>query len=122
MAVNQNGNTLEARAAKFLKRIENCNGDLDSMRGEYMADCKHVRAQIKDIYAEAKDAGVSPRALKGLVKHRQLTRKQERIAADMDETDDAAAYAELIDKLGPLGLAAAQAHGYAAGDEQHATA
>jgi len=120
--VTENGNTLESRAARFLKDIENCNVELDSMRGTYMSDCKTVRQQIKDIYSEAKDAGVNTRALKGVVKHRQLARKQEKIAASIDDVDDAAAYAELIEKLGPLGMAAAQARGYAAaGDGQHAT-
>lgn|SRR5262249_24608376 len=112
MAGIPNGNTLEARAARFLKEIEDCNTELDSIRGAYMADCKKVRQEIKDIYGEAKDAGVNPRALKGVVKHRQLARKQEKIAAGMDDVDDAAAYAELIEKLGPLGAAAAQRHGF----------
>ena len=33
----------------------------------------------------------------------------------MNDVDDAAAYAELIEKLGPLGVAAAKRHGF--GDE-----
>jgi len=119
--IHDGGNTLEARAMPFLARIEDHNANLDSLRGSYMAGCKVVRAKIKDVYAEAKDAGVNPRALKGVVKHRQLARKQEKIAASLEDVDDAAAYAELIEKLGPSGAAAAKRHGFGDEPKEHIT-
>jgi len=105
-------NAIETKAAPFLKRVEDHNEQLESLRGSYMASCKAVREQIKSVYTEAKEAGVRPRPLKGVVKHRQLARKQEKIAASMDDVDDAAIYSELIETLGPLGAAAARRRGF----------
>jgi len=105
-------NSLESKAQPFLKRVEDFHDELDSLRGSYMASCRGVRERIKTVYTEAKDAGVAPRPLKGLVKHRALLRKQEKIRVSFDDVDEAAVFAELVDKLGPLGAAAAARRGF----------
>jgi uncharacterized protein (UPF0335 family) len=118
-AARPGDNTLEGRATPYLKRIENKLDDLDSKRGAYMAACKVVREDIKEIYGEAKDHGVPVKALKGLVEYRTLERKQAKIGDGLD-IDEGAAYEQLVDALGPLGIAAARAAGYRAsgGDEE----
>ena len=75
-----------------------------------MAECKVFRSDIKEIVAEAKDAGVSKRALKGIVKYREMERRQAALADGM-EPDDADAFETLVAALGdladtPLGKAA----------------
>ena len=97
-----------------MRRIENLFDDLETLRGEYMASCKTVRADIKEVYGEAKDQGVPARALKGLVKYRHLERKQLAIVDGLD--DEAADYELLVETLGDLGMAAARAAGHPAGD------
>lgn len=109
-------NAIEAIAKPFLNRIEDRFDELDSLRGEYMNSCKAVREDIKEIYGEAKDKGVAVKALKGLVRYRQLERKQAAIAAGFDDLDEAADFDALVDQLGDLGIAAARRAGHPAGD------
>jgi uncharacterized protein (UPF0335 family) len=105
-------NSLEGKSENYLRRIENLLDDLDSKRGSYMAECKEVREDIKEIYVEAKDNGVPVKALKGLVRFRQLEKKQRAISAGLD-IDEGAAYDTLVEQLGELGMAAAKRAGHA---------
>jgi uncharacterized protein (UPF0335 family) len=105
-------NTVEGRAKPYMQRIESKLDELESMRGSYMADCKVVREDIKEILGEAKDAGIAVKALKGLIEYRKLERKQEKIADGFDDIDESATYDQLVEALGPLGFAAARAAGY----------
>jgi uncharacterized protein (UPF0335 family) len=114
--VRPGDNTLEGKAKPFLKRIESKLDELESLRGSYMADCKVVREDVREIIGEAKDAGIAVKALKGLVEYRKLERKQDKIAADFD-IDESAAYDQLVEALGPLGAAAARAAGYRGNDD-----
>ncbi len=109
-------NTLEGKAQPYLKRVENLLTDLDSKRGAYMAECKVVREDIKEIYGEAKDHGISVKALKALVEYRVLEKKQAKLAEDFD-IEEQAAYSQLVSALGPLGFAAAQRAGYLPANE-----
>jgi uncharacterized protein (UPF0335 family) len=102
-------NSLEGKSENYLKRIENLLGDLDSKRGEYVAECKVLREDIKEIFVEAKDHGVPVKALKQLVKYRQLEKRQQALSAGLD-TDEAAAYDTLVEQLGELGMAAKRAY------------
>jgi uncharacterized protein (UPF0335 family) len=110
-------NSLEGRAAPFLQRVENLLDDLDSKRGTYKAECRVVREDIKAVYGEAKDAGIPVRALRGLVKFRDLERKQDAIADGISEPDEAKIYEHLRDALGELGAAAADRAGFGDDDE-----
>lgn len=104
-------NSMEGKAEAFLKRIETLIAEGESAQGTYMAECKERREDIKEIYEEAKDAGVAVKALKGIVKKRALEKKIAAIPAGLD-IDEASAYASLVEGLGPLGEAAAKAAGH----------
>ncbi len=103
-------NSLEGKAAPFLKRIEAVMAAMDSRKGEYMSECKSDRQDIKDIIAEAKAGGLSAKALKGLVRYRELEKKQKALSDGLD-IDDVSSFEELVEALGdyagtPLGEAA----------------
>jgi uncharacterized protein (UPF0335 family) len=110
------GNMLSDTAAPFLASIERIDDELLTMQGEYMKACAVKRLAIKGVYTEAKDRGVNPRALKGVVKTRKLQKKIDDIPDDFD-IDETAAFRELVEALGPLGAAAAQRAGYASPDD-----
>ncbi len=95
-------NSVEGKSAPFLARVENRLTELERMKGEYMAACKGVREEIKEIYTEAKDADVPTRALKGLVKYRQLAKKQDAIADTIAE-DEVSEFEMLVEALGEFG-------------------
>lgn len=109
-------NSMEGKAKDFLKRIETLNAEMESAKGTYMAECKERREDIKEIYTEAKDAGVPPKALRGFIKKRSLEKKAASIADGFD-IDEAAAYDALCEALGPLGAAAAKAAGHPNGKD-----
>lgn len=104
-------NSMEGKAEGYLKRIETLLAEMDSAKGTYMAECKDRREDIKEIYTEAKDAGVPVKALRGVVKARALDKKLNAIADGFD-IDETAAYQTLCEALGPLGAAAARAAGH----------
>lgn len=104
-------NSIEGKAESYLSRIENLLAEMETAKGSYLAECKERHEDIKSIYTEAKENGVPMKALKGLVKYRQLERKQAAIAAGLD-IDEQAAYSNLVEALGPLGEAAARAAGH----------
>lgn len=109
-------NSIEGKAEPYLQRIEKLKADLESERSRYMNACKPIHEDIREIYVEAKGAGIPAKALRGVVKFRELERRQDSIADDFDE-DDGAIYEVLIEALGPLGKAAARAAGHPAGDD-----
>lgn len=109
-------NSMEGKAEAFLKRIETLNAEAESEKATYMAECKERREDIKQVYTEAKDAGVPTKALKGLVKRRQLMRKADAIPDGLD-IDEQSAYSTLVEALGELGMAAARAAGHDVDDD-----
>lgn len=103
-------NTLEGRCLPCVERIENLIEELEKMNGEYMSACKGVRSEIKAIYKDAKGNNLPIRALRQLVKYRELERKQAALADDLEE-QDADDFETLVAALGgfadtPLGQAA----------------
>lgn len=94
------------KAEPFMARIENIYEDIEREKSAFMSTCKELKQDIKDILAEAEEAGVPKKALKGLVKFREFERKQAKIDADF-EGEDQSVYDALILQLGPLGEAAA---------------
>lgn len=96
-------NSLEGRAEAYLERIENVLDELESEKGKYMERAKEMRSDITEIYTEAKDNGIVVRALKAVVKERQLQKKIAAIADGLD-IDEASQYRQLSDALGgPMG-------------------
>jgi uncharacterized protein (UPF0335 family) len=73
--------------------------ELESERGTYMAKCKDLRADIKNIVKEAKDEGVNTKALKGVVEARRLQGKIDDIPTDFD-LDESAQYDILAQAFG----------------------
>jgi uncharacterized protein (UPF0335 family) len=89
----------------YLEKISKQDDELDTLRADYMNDCKGPRGAIKDIMASARDAGVNMKAFRELLAKR----------VDAMEADDAAAFDEMISALGdfvdtPLGGAAVARH------------
>lgn len=109
-------NSIEGRSKPFVERIENLMAEGETAKGTYMAECKERRGDIKEIYTEAKDKGIPIKALKGLIKYRDLERKQNKIGDGLD-IDEQSAYQNLVEALGPLGAAAAKAAGFESGDD-----
>ena len=81
-----------------------------------MAFCKAKRKLIKDHLKAAKDEGIAPVVLKGIVDQRKLQKKIDKIPTDFD-MDESAAFRELARVFGPLGQAAAMRAGYGKTDE-----
>jgi uncharacterized protein (UPF0335 family) len=102
-------NSIEGKAEPFLKRVETLMAEIESERGTYMSLAKSLREDIKNVYVEARDQGVPGKALKGLVRYRELDRKQRAIGAGLD-IDEQSTYEQLVEALGdfassPLGAA-----------------
>lgn len=98
-------------AGSYLRRIEQVLDAIEQASQEYKKQCGELRADIKEIYLEAKDNGVGVQALKGLVKHRKLQRAIGRIDVKFD-AETRAEYDRLVEQLGELGAAAARQAGY----------
>jgi uncharacterized protein (UPF0335 family) len=104
-------NSVDAKARPFVDRVERIVAEMESDKGTYMAKCKANRERIKEVLTEAKDRGLPVKPMKGIIKHRSLERKKQKIAAALD-IDEQAIYAQLVDALGELGAAAARAAGF----------
>lgn len=63
--------------------------DRDSERGESMARCRRIADDIKEVYGEAKGAGLNVKSLKGHVKRRRLEAKIAAIPAEFDIDEQA---------------------------------
>jgi uncharacterized protein (UPF0335 family) len=109
------------KAEPFLARIEQLLADIETEKSGYMNAAKAIRSDVKEVFAEAEEAGVNKKALKGLVKYRDLERKQAKIDADF-EGDDSLIYDALVDQLGELGAAAKAARTKSAQTETSAAA
>lgn len=97
----------------YLDRIDNVHAEIASTMGAAMRECKTLRDDIKDIYAEAKDKGIPMKAMKAEVKLRALDRDKAKVVAGLDE-DDADSLERIQEALGdfasmPLGEAALKA-------------
>ena len=72
------------KVKSFVGRIEHLNGDMQTLKAEHMSKCKAVREDIKEVIAEAKDAGIPASALKALIKVREFERKAEAQRDNLD--------------------------------------
>jgi len=94
----------------FVERIERCKGELATLRGKYMVACKGVREDINGILVEAEDEGLSRKALKSVLKARDLEAKADAVREALED-EDQTAYDNIRVALGdfadtPLGQAA----------------
>jgi uncharacterized protein (UPF0335 family) len=86
MTINTTGNGFDPDKVKnFVTRIENLHADIASIMGKAMQECKTVQEDIKSVYAEAKDDGIPKKALKSVIKVRDLERKADKLRDDLDE-------------------------------------
>ena len=109
-------NDIAKKAEPFLHKIEGIDADIESEKGRFMAFCKAKRKLIKDHLKAAKDEGIAPVVLKGIVDQRKLQKKIDKIPTDFD-MDESAAFRELARVFGPLGQAAAMRAGYGKTDD-----
>lgn len=108
------------KVAPFLKRIETLNADIESAKGAHAQNVKTIKDDIKEVLTEAEEAGIPKRALKGLVKYRELERRQDEIGSGL-EGEDERAYDALVDQLGELGKAAKERASRSKSDESRAS-
>ena len=103
-------NSIEGRALPYVERVERVKDEIADLIQACKEACKDKQADIKDIYSEVKSHGLPVRAVRGVVKYRDLERKQAAIADKLD-LDEASTYQALVDALGDLGRAAAERAG-----------
>ncbi len=96
----------------YVARLEVCHDDIATIMAEAMNKCRAIHTDMKDIYQEAKDNhGVPKKALKTVIKVRQLEAKADKLREDLEpEMQDS--YDNIRLALGdfadtPLGEAAA---------------
>lgn len=73
-----------ASLVNSVARIENLYDELDTEHSAYMLRCQRIRGDMKQVYDEAKDAGIPKKALKSVIKTRQLQAKLEAIREDLE--------------------------------------
>ena len=98
------------KAKDFVDRIENLNADILSEQGTYMAKVKSIKEDIGVIFDEAKTAGIPKKALRAVIKTRELQGKLEATRDDL-EPEDQDSYDAVRHAIGdlaetPLGKAA----------------
>jgi uncharacterized protein (UPF0335 family) len=111
---------LAAKADPYIRRIEEIDGELDSEKSAYMATCRTLRRERKDIFGDAKDAGIAVKPLKAVLKRRRLERSIEALPSDFD-FDESAQYSALAAAFAgtPFGdFAAERAAGNGDGGEE----
>lgn len=68
-------------------RIEALIADKASIMGTAMSECKAVQADIKLVYDEAKEAGIPKKALRTVIKARELERKAAAVRDNLEAED-----------------------------------
>lgn len=98
----------------YIERVENLEGEVASIMGKAMADCKPVHEDIAETLQEAKDQhGIPKKALKAVLKMRKLERDKEKALEALGD-EDRDSFEQMADALGdfvntPLGQAAMSA-------------
>lgn len=89
------------KISSFLDRVKNLEEEIASIMGGAMAEAKQRRSDIKDIYAEAKDAGYPMKPLKAEARLRKLDRDKAKVVAGLEQ-DDLETLEQFQTALGPL--------------------
>lgn len=97
------------KVRNFVSEIEELAGQKMRKHMAYMAECAALNGDINAIYDAAKGEGVPKKALRKVIKTRELERKVEAIRDDL-EGDDQESYDQIRHALGdladtPLGMA-----------------
>jgi uncharacterized protein (UPF0335 family) len=111
------GNKIDPDVAdRYVQRIEQLLDDIATLQAENAERCQNIREDIKEIYHDAREAGLAPKPLKALIRVRELSRKAHAVRKKLD-LDQLSEFEQLVEALGefaetPLGgaaLAAAEA-------------
>jgi len=78
----------------FVKDIEKVLDEMDSQKGEYMAQCKSQRERIAEIKDRAKDAGIPKKVMNEHIKRRLLEQKLE-ACGEFDDVEDTTQYKQM---------------------------
>jgi F0F1-type ATP synthase membrane subunit b/b' len=111
MTIREGSNGFDGDQLKgYLDEIKVADDELLSLKMDYMQKCKGPRAQVREIMAAAKEAGVNMKALREVVADDRTRRRRERRIAEL-EADDLQDYEAMCEALGdygstPLGEAA----------------
>lgn len=94
----------------LIGQIESFHGDLESEKGSYMRRCKDIRDGIDEVYAEAKNKGISKKALKTHIDLRKLEARKAVLVGKLED-GDGDSFDKMAEALGdfaklPLGAAA----------------
>ncbi len=103
-------NSIEGKAKALADRIEQCLIVIEFEQDVCRETCAPHRDDIKEIWEEAKAAGLPLKAMRAYVRVRTAQRK----AVAKLEPDERASYEALREALGPLGAAAAEKAGFGA--------
>lgn len=107
----------ETVAKRWVGEIERKFDDLETERGTYMARCKSIRGQIKELKDAADSAGVGRASLNLTLEERKLERKKQKLRDDVE--DDVIELAEQLHK--PIGDLVSLPLGAAAGKREDET-
>jgi uncharacterized protein (UPF0335 family) len=108
------GNKIDPDIAdNYVQRIEQLHDDIATLQAENAERCQNIREDIKEVYHDARAAGLAPKPLKALIKVRELSRKAHAVRKKLD-LDQRAEFEQLVEALGefaetPLGEAALSA-------------
>lgn len=96
--------------ASYVEAVEEFHKELKTKQSLYMSECKAIRTKIKDVLEEAKGQGGDPKAIKAVVKRRELEKKIAAHEAALED-DTQARFKGMLKALGgladtPLGAAA----------------
>ncbi|MDQ0510929.1 hypothetical protein [Ancylobacter amanitiformis] len=73
--------------AEFERRYASYQGDLDSLRSDYMNACKDVRGDMKDLFEEAKERGIVLKPFKARLKVLNLRKRIEKVRDELEAED-----------------------------------
>ncbi|WP_420408656.1 hypothetical protein [Hoeflea sp.] len=98
--------------ASYINRIEELDAELLREKMAYMERARRIQENKKAVLDEAKEDGLSKKAVRAVVKVRELERKAEAAREDLED-DDAATFDDIREALGdfadsPLGQAAVE--------------
>ncbi len=102
-------NSIEGKAKALADRIEVLQKAIEFEQAMCSEECAPHRESIKEIWTEAKAAGLPLKAMRAYVRVRTAQRK----AVAKLEPDERASYEALREAMGPLGAAAAEKAGFA---------
>lgn len=81
------GANFRAKARSYVKRLSECEGRLDDEKATFMRKCQPIKADMTEIYSEAKGEGLSTKALKAEMKIRRLEKQKDKTREALQPED-----------------------------------